>query len=126
MAQLRVFDLFPKSQQRPYLIETSATIKLVPTRQVKRWNYQKANWMKLSETLDVKASYLPSPASDPNSAYSAWCSAILFTAKKSIPRGCRPYLIPSKQACSQGQELPAHLSVVRVLKLGKDSQPLTK
>ena len=51
--------------------------------------------MKFLKTLDVKVSYLPSPASDPDLAYSTWCSAILSTEKTSFPRGCRPYLMPS-------------------------------
>ena len=85
----RILRPFPKSQHRQLLIETSATIESVPTRPVKRWNFRKASWRKFSETLDVEASYLSSPVSDSDSAYSTWYSTILSAAKASIPCGCR-------------------------------------
>ena len=45
---------------------------------------------------------LPSPTSEPNTAYKAWCSAILSDAKKTIPRGCRKGLIPTwDEECQQ-------------------------
>ena len=91
----RVLDQFPKSQHRPSIIESSAAIKTVPTRPVKRWNFRKADWDSFTDHLNLAANQLPSPASDPDSAYSAWCSTILAAAKKSIPRGCRAGLIPT-------------------------------
>ena len=57
--------------------------------------FRKADWDSFTDHLNLVANQLPSPASDPDSAYSAWCSAILAAAKKSIPRGCRAGLIPT-------------------------------
>ena len=45
----RVLEPFPKSQHRPSIIESSASINSVPTRLVKRWNFRKANWEKFTE-----------------------------------------------------------------------------
>ena len=44
----RILDPFLKSQHRPSLIKTSATIKSEPICPLKRWNFQKANWMRCS------------------------------------------------------------------------------
>ena len=86
-ASRRVLERFPKSQHRPSIIESSTTINSVPTRSVNRWNFRKADWAKFTDRLNTAANKLPSPTSDPNTAYKAWCSAILSAAKKTIPRG---------------------------------------
>ena len=51
----RVLEPFPKSQHRPSIIESSASINSVPTRPVKRWNFRKANWANFTETLNTAA-----------------------------------------------------------------------
>ena len=94
-ARRQVLEPFPKSQHRPALITTSASIQPVPTRPVKRWNFRKADWAKFEATLDSSATKLPSASSHPDTAYSAWCNTILAAAKVSIPRGCREHLIPT-------------------------------
>ena len=91
----RVLERFPKSQHRPSIIESSTTINSVPTRPVKRWNFRKAYWAKFTARLNTTANNLPSPTSEPNTAYKAWCSTILSAAKKTIPRGCRRDMIPT-------------------------------
>ena len=91
----RVLTAFPKSQHQPYIIKTSSTIKSIQMRPVKRWNFRKADWVTFTELLNTAASQLPSPTSDPNTAYSSWYSAIIATVKKTIPHGCRKALIPT-------------------------------
>ena len=94
-ASRRVLERFPKSQPRPSIIESSTTINSVPPRPVNRCNFRKADWAKFTDRLNTAANKLPSPTSEPNTAYKAWCSAILSAAKKTIPRGCRKVLIPA-------------------------------
>ena len=86
-ASRRVLERFPKSQHRPSIIESSTTINSVPTRPVKRWNFRKADWAKFTYRLNTTANKLPSPTSEPNTAYKAWLSTILSAAKKTIPGG---------------------------------------
>ena len=101
-ASRRVLERFPKSQHRPSIIESSTTINSVPTRPVKRWNFRKADWAKFTDRLNTTGNNLPSPTSEPNTAYKAWCSTILSAAKKTIPRGCRKDLIPTwDEECQQ-------------------------
>ena len=101
-ASRRVLECFPKSQHRPSIIESSTTINSVPTRPVNRWNFRKADWAKFTDRLNTAANKLPSPTSEPNTAYKAWCTAILSAAKKTILRGCRKGLIPTwDEECQQ-------------------------
>ncbi len=102
LEHVRVLERFPKSQYRPSIIESSTTINYVPTRPVNRWNFRKADWAKFTDRLNTAANKIPSPTSEPNTAYKAWCSAILSAAKKTIPRGCRKGLIPAwDEECQQ-------------------------
>ena len=80
----------------------TTTVNSVPTRPVNRWNFRKADWAKFTDRLNTAANKILSPTSEPNTAYKAWCSAILSAAKKTIPRGCRKGLIPTwDEECQQ-------------------------
>ena len=62
----------------------------------------KAHWELITNTLNTTTNKPPNPTSDPNIAYSAWCSAILDVTKQYIPCGCHKDLIPMWDAeCQQ-------------------------
>ena len=58
-----VLNPFPKSQHRPSLISPFNPIRPIPSKAVKRWNFQRANWLRFTRLVDNKIRRLPEPAS---------------------------------------------------------------
>jgi hypothetical protein len=86
----RILSDFPRSQNRPVLIETGTKIPLITSYPRPRWNLQKANWKAFSQDLDKCLGWIP-----PNkSNYERYVGAVISTAKKHIPRGFRRQYVP--------------------------------
>ena len=89
----RVLEKFPKTQHRPSLILAPKLVAAVPSAPVKRWNFRKADWKLYGRLTNHSAKNLTT-ASNADTAYQDFCSALLTAAKKAIPRGCRKNYTP--------------------------------
>jgi len=81
-----ILQPFPKSQQRPSLIQPINPIEPLTAKSVLRWNFRKEQFTSLTE---LGADSLPDPSSNLDMAYSTFCGLLHSSARMSIPRGCR-------------------------------------
>lgn len=87
--------MFPRSHHQPSLITIPSLVQPVPGRDVKRWNFRKANWAGFTKQLNMAAPDLPHPCpNNLNDAYDSYCNTLLATAKDNIPHGGRKAYIP--------------------------------
>ena len=96
-----VLNPFPKSQHRPSLISPVNPIRPIPSKAARKWNFQKANWLRFTRLVDNKIRRLPEPASaDFGTSYTSICKVLLMTAKRIIPRGyCRRFIPTWDEKC---------------------------
>ncbi|KAM3594130.1 uncharacterized protein V6R79_002799 [Siganus canaliculatus] len=88
-------DMFPRSHHLPSLITIPSLVQPVPGRDVKRWNFQKANWAGFTKQLNMAAPDLPHPCpNNLNDAYDSYSNMLLDAAKNNIPHGVRKAHIP--------------------------------
>lgn len=81
---------FPKSQHRPVILEIGIQIPIVNSRQIPRWNFQKANWISYGKMVDSNIRWF-----DPNpNNYDRFVGVMIAAAKRCIPRGFRRQYIP--------------------------------
>lgn len=87
--------MFPRSHHRPSLITIPSLVQPVQGRDVKRWNFRKANWAGFTEQVNNTAAGLPHPCpNNLNDAYDSYCKMLLAAAKNNIPRGVRKAYVP--------------------------------
>ena len=78
-------DRFPRSHNRTLLITIQSLVQPLHGKDIKRWNFQKANWTSLSRYLEKVDAGLPLPSStNLNGAYDLYCKMMLAVAKKYI------------------------------------------
>ena len=96
LPQRLVSDPFPRSQYRPSFITSYNPLEPIPTKTAKRWNFRNAKWEQFANLGESGFDTPPSRCTpDPNIAYTAFCQLLSQSAKKTIPRGCRQYYIPT-------------------------------
>lgn len=88
-------DIFPRSHHRPSLITIPSMVQATQGKNVKRWNFRKANWAGFTKQVSEAAASLPPPCSNNlNDAYDSYCKMLLAAAKNNIPRGVRKAYVP--------------------------------
>ena len=86
---------FPQSQHQPSLVTSAPLVAPTSSRPMKRWNFQKADWVRFQQITDQSTSSLPTPDSTGlDFSYMAYCDMLISVAKKSIPRGYQRNYIP--------------------------------
>ena len=86
----RVERHIPRSQHRPISCEITHKIRANPTPFRRRFNFQKANWLDYSNSLDTEISHLTTT----NDQYDTFVDTVKRISRKFIPRGCRTRYIP--------------------------------
>lgn len=82
----RILAMFPQSHHRPSLITIPSLVQPVQGRDVKRWNFRKANWAGFTKQVNNAAAGLPHPCpNNLNGAYDSFCKMLLAAAKNNIP-----------------------------------------
>ena len=91
----RVFEKFPRSQDRPSLITPPRFALSMRSMPIKRWNFRKNKWSHyIALTNKFPKTLLPPDSFDLNAFYQDFCNIIKKANKKTIPRGYRYNYIP--------------------------------
>lgn len=86
----RVERHIPRSQHRLISCEITHKIRANTTQFRRRFNFQKANWLDYSNTLDTKISHLTATSD----RYDTFVDIVKRISRKFIPGGCRTRYIP--------------------------------
>lgn len=116
-----ILDMFPWSHYQPSLITIPSVVQSVQGRDVKRWNFRKANWERFTQHVNRAAASLPPPCSNNlNEAYESYCKMLLTAAKKNIPHGIHKAYIPAGMTNVKTYFIP--MQKHRTLRIGTKQQ----
>jgi len=93
-ASYTVLGEFPRSQHRPSLIHVGLRLPVIRSKNLRRWNFRKADWAGYVAATEGSIPLIPVQSTSVEEAYQRFTRALMKAAGATIPRGFRPAYIP--------------------------------